>query len=303
MILKIEEKEFLNYGRCVFLSNGILDVAVSIDIGPRILFLGFHGEKNVMFCDLKRDYIISRVKDSPAFYYYGGHRLWISPEPSEGFLPDNSPVVYSILPDSVSFLPPKQKGTEIKAGMEIILGEDASDIMIIHTAKNCAKAPRTFGLWPATMLKTGGTVILPQNTGGTEPLSPNREIAFWPGSDIRDPRVFFGNRFLTIRCEKDGSPLKIGVNNVLGWAAYVGKEYTVMKRFVHTSRAAYPDFGSSCEVAVQKDFTEIESLSPLYRVEPGDSIRHVENISLSRTKNSVDPLDENGIARYIENLS
>ncbi len=302
--LKIQETEFENYGKCVRITNGILDVVVTIDFGPRIIFLGFSGHANVLYGDRERRYTLPRSKpENGTFYYYGGHRLWISPARASGFYPDNSPVVYSILSDSVSFLAPKQKTTEIQAGFEVMMGEDATDIMVIHTAKNCSKEARTFGLWPATMLPGGGVAVLPQNPDSSDALRPNRAVVLWPGTRIRDGRIFYGDRFLTVRHEaENGAPLKIGINNVLGWAAYVGREYTLMKRYVHNPQAAYPDFGSSCEICLKKDFAELESLSPLYRVEPGETIRHVENISLSHTRNCLNPTDEDDIAHYFETL-
>lgn len=302
--MKVQETEFENYGKCVRITNGILDAVVTIEFGPRIIFFGFQGAENVLYEDRERSYALPCPKEGGGtFYYYGGHRLWLSPVRAAGFDPDDSPVVYSVLPEGVSFTAPKQKATEIQAGFEILMGEDASDIMVVHTAKNCSREAKNFGLWPATMLKGGGVAVLPQNTDGRDSLRPSRAIVLWPGTALRDGRVFYGDRFLTVRHEpENGAPLKIGVNDVLGWAAYAGEKYTLMKRYVHNPQAAYPDFGSSCEVCLRKDFAELESLSPLYRVEPGETIRHVENLSLFHTRNSLNPTDEDDIARYIKEL-
>lgn len=309
--MEIKEIDFENFGKCVKISNGIIDVVVTIDFGPRIIYFGFSENGNLFYNDTERQYKIATENpewkdgENSAFYYYGGHRLWLSPErSSKTIYPDNAPVVYSILPDGVSFLPPRPKGSGIQAGFEVIMGEDAADIMVVHTAKNCSKEPRPCGLWPVTMLKGGGLVILPQNTDSNNSYRPNRALVFWPGTDVRDRRIFYGNRFLTVRHDPDGErPMKIGSNNVLGWVAYLSHDFTFMKRYVHNPQAVYPDFGSSCEIAVRKDFVEIQSLSPMYRLEPGQEIKHVENLSVFHTKDGVDPKDEDGIARYIEELN
>lgn len=308
--MEIKEIDFESFGKCVKISNGIIDVIVTIDFGPRIISFGFSGSENLFYVDADQKYKIAVENQNLSdehdhtFYYYGGHRLWLSPERSaKTIYPDNVPVVYSILPDGVSFVQPKQKTTCIQAGFEIIMGEDAADIMVVHTAKNCSKETKPCGLWPITMLKGNGLVILPQNTDNNNSYRPNRALVYWPGTDICDERIFYGNRFVTVRHDqKDDRPLKIGINNVFGWAAYVRHNYTFMKRYVHSSQAVYPDFGSSCEIGLQKDFIELQSLSPMYRIEPGQGIKHVENLSVFQTRNSVDPKDESGIARYIENL-
>lgn len=305
--MEIKETEYENYGKCVLLTNGIINVIVTIALGPRIVFFGFSDGENVLFDDLAREYFRA---DDPAsgkssnFYLYGGHRLTVG-QPRTGplFYPDNSPVVYTLLPDGVSFLPPRQKSTEIQTGFEIVMGEDASDVMIVHTAKNCSKEVQTFGLRSSTLFGGGGTVLLPQNSDMDEPVQPNRTLALWPKTDIRDRRIFLGNRFFTLTHDvQEERPLRFGINDVLGWAAYVGPKYTVMKRYVHNPQAPYPDFGCSMEVGFRKDFAEITSLSPIFRVEPGEGIKHVENLSLSRTRNSVNPVDEDGIASYINHI-
>jgi hypothetical protein len=309
--LEIKEIDHDKFGHCVMMTNGIIDVVVTVDFGPRIIHFGFSGDENIFYCDPERTYHIPEADPENAedpgqtFYYYGGHRLWLSYGrlPKEIF-PDNDPVVYTILPDGVRFLQPKQKITGIQAGFEIIMGSDAADIMVVHTAKNTSKETQPCGLWPVTMLAGDGVAVLPQNTDTGNPYRPNRTFVLWPGTDCHDERIFFGNRFLTVqKTEAPHGPLKIGINNVIGWAAFVGSRFTFMKRFIYSPQGVYPDFGSSCEICVENDFTELQSLSPMYRIEPGQEIRHVENLSVYRNHNSIDPLNEDGIEKYIENLS
>ncbi len=308
--MEIKEIEFENYGKCVRITNGIISAVVTIGVGPRIISFGYCDGENLLYNDLERKYSVPAGKDVPfgenssAFYYYGGHRLWLNPRrPGQSIYPDNSPVVYSVLPDGVSFQAPKQKTTDLQAGFEIIMGEDASDIMVVHTVKNCSKEPQACGLWAITMVRPDGVAILPQNTDGSDLGHPNRSVVFWPETNIRDGRVFFGNRFITIRHEAGNeTPFKMGINNVPGWMAYVRHDFTIMKRYVHTPQAVYPDFGCSSEVRLRSDFAELQSLSPVYRIEPNARIKHVENLSIFHTPNSVDPTDEDGIAKYVENL-
>lgn len=307
--MEIKEIDYENFGHCILISNGIIDAVVTVDFGPRIIRFGFSDMENLFYCDPERNYkILPENSDggddsSQTFYYYGGHRFFLNAgHYAKKVVPDNDAVVYSILPDGVQFLQPKQKATGFQTGFEIIMGEDASDIMVVHTAKNMTKEAQPCGLWPVTMLAGEGTVILPQNTDAGIPFRPNRALVFWPETDIRDERLFCGNRYLTLQNTNSSDFLKIGCNDVLGWVAFVGPHYTFMKRFIHNAQAVYPDFGSSCEICLQKDFTEIQSLSPMYRAEPGQEIKHVENLSIFRTQNCVNPKDEEGIAKYIQNL-
>ena len=308
--MELKEIDFENYGNCVRLSNGVVDVVVTIDCGPRIVRFGFVDGENLLFNDFERKYKIQNEymedlygKDA-ACYFYGGHRLWLAPERMpQSYFPDNDPVIYALLPDGVTFSSAKQKQNEVQIRLEIVMGEGTSDVMVVHSVKNFSKERQMLALWPITMMRGGGLEIIPQNrTDDEEELLPNRLLTLWPYTDPRDERLYVGNRFITVRhnpaIEK---PLKLGTNNALGWAAYVDQAYTFIKRFVQ-SDAAYPDFGSCYETYCNGDYLSMETMSPLYQIEAGGALRHVESLSLFHTHSDVDPRDEGGIAKYIENL-
>ena len=307
--MEIKEIEYENFGRCVRISNGIIDCVVTIEFGPRMIRFGFCDDENILYTDPARKYalrnesISAQFGKTAAFYYYGGHRLRISPENLPyAVYPDNSPVVYSILPEGVSFTPPKPKQAQIQLSFEVILADGATDIMLVHSAKNCSKDAKTCGLSPITMLKGGGTAILPQNQQN-DPMQPNRSFAFWPETDIKDRRITYGNRYLIIRQEPENkTPLRLGINDIPGWAAYSVGGYAIFKHFLHNLQAVYPDSGSSCEIRLTDDFTELNSLSPIFRIEPEEGIRHVENLSLFRVETPPDFSSEDGIARFAELL-
>lgn len=304
--LEIKEIKYEPFGNCVKITNGIIAVVVTIDFGPRIIHFGFCDEDNLLYSNVHSLHVASSedTEGGKIFSCSGGHRLWLNLERADSTVtPDNTPVFYTILPGGVRFNRPKDETASVESGFEIMMGDDAADFMILHTAKNCSKETKVCGLMPITMLAKSGLVVLPQNTDATDMRHPNRALAYWPGTDFRDERITYGNRFVSLRWQSGNEkPLHIGCNNVLGWMALIGEKYTFMKRYIHSPQIVYPDFGSSCEVNLRKDAVELTTLSPMYRIEPGQGIKHVENLSIFRTCNSVNPNDEEGIVKYIENL-
>jgi hypothetical protein len=300
MSVEVKEISYENYGKCVQISNGVVDVAVTIERGPRIIRLGFVEEANVLYNDLERRHvyrdekILARYGQEAAYYCYGGHRVCLSPEKMpETYSPDNGPVVYGIGAEGVSFTPARQKQNEMQLGFQVLMSEDAKDIMVVHTAKNVSREKQAFALSAITMMPSGGTVVIPLNTDGAKPEHPNRTIALWPGTGFQDPRLSVTDRFITLRHEPAGeSPVRLGTNDAPGWVAFWKDGHTLLKRFVHNAQAVYADFGCSCECALCGDYTEIRSLSPFYGLEPGEGIRHVENISLFRTPEPPAPEDD-----------
>lgn len=309
--IDIKELDYENYGKCVSVSNGIIEAVVTIDVGPRIVRFGFCGEKNLFYNDLERKGVVydkdfdELYGEGSKFYNYGGHRLWLSPESYPAtYYPDNEPVVYGILRDGVSFTPAKQRHNDMQLSFELMMSENATDIMVVHSAKNCSKDEQTLALWAVTMMNPGGLEIIPQNQGGSD-LLPNRTLVLWPYTDLHDKRVNWGKKFITLRHDsavEDGKRFKMGIDNLLGWAAYVNDGYVMIKRYVHNLRAAYPDFGASYETYLTKEFLEMETLSPLYHIEPGETVRHVENLSLFRAHMQPNPDDEEQLEKFISEL-
>lgn len=311
MSVEIKEIKYENYGKCLEISNGLIDVVVTINFGPRIVRFGFTGGSNILYNDLERKYTVQNEKieerfgRDAAFLYYGGHRIWLSPEKMpDTYYPDNEPVVYGILPEGVTFTPPRQKQTDMQLSFEIIMSEGTTDIMVVHSAKNDSKEKRACALWAVTMLNGGGTEILPFNAEGENLISPNRTLSLWPNTDFHDNRLCFGHRFITVRHEKENEkPLKIGLNNFPGWACYANGDTTLVKRYVHSPSAPYPDYGCSSETYLCRDFIEMQTLSPLYSLEPGEGIRHVENLFLMKTPAIFDPLNEDSVQKFVQELN
>ena len=57
MSIEIKEKDFEYYGNCVHITNGIIEVIVTIDVGPRIVRFGYVGGENMLYNDLQRSYV------------------------------------------------------------------------------------------------------------------------------------------------------------------------------------------------------------------------------------------------------
>lgn len=310
MSIEIKERDYENYGRCVHITNGIIEVIVTIDVGPRIVRFGFVNGENMLYNDLERKLVTDgdSYEDvfgaGSKFYAYGGHRLWLSPESNpDTYYPDNEPVVYGILPDGVSFTPARQKNNNMQLGFEVMMNEDATDIMIVHSAKNQSKETKTLALWAVTMLAPGGLQIIPQNHSDDE-LLPNRVLILWPYTQITDSRVFWGKKYITIQHDEAyDHPFKLGLDNLQGWSAYVNHDVALVKRYVHNMQAAYPDFGSSYETYLNKEFVQMETLSPLYEIQPGEGIRHVENLTLFKINNAPNPKDDDQLEKFINNLN
>ena len=77
----IKEINYENYGSCISMSNQTIEMIVTVEKGPRIVYLGFIGEENVLFQDKEQKHFflnneISQICGQTAYHYlYGGHRF------------------------------------------------------------------------------------------------------------------------------------------------------------------------------------------------------------------------------------
>ena len=76
-------ESYENYGRCVKISNRIIEAYVTIDVGPRIIRFAHCNGDNIFYNDIERKSNRSGEKydeyyyESATWYIYGGHRLWL----------------------------------------------------------------------------------------------------------------------------------------------------------------------------------------------------------------------------------
>jgi hypothetical protein len=82
--------------------------------------------------------------------------------------------------------------------------------------------------------------------------------------------------------------------NKKGWVAYGVNGFLFIKMTNYHEGALYPDFGSSTELYTNPDICEVETLSPLKLINPGEMHEHVENwflysdIQFENTDESID---------------
>lgn len=259
---------------------------MSISVGPRILSYRQESGKNILglWLDSKQP------NDLGTWKPYGGHRLWAAPESMpRTYYPDNDPVDYEIVDDnSVLVRAPTERVTNLQKEMRITLGK-GNDVAIQHLITNKGAVPAELAPWAITILRGGGTVIIPQEPfrSHDEYLLPARPMVLWYFTDLADPRFQFDKELIELRCDKQfDNPQKIGVMNKQGWAAYYEGSSLFVKEFDYRQGTNYPDYGANCEAYSQGGYLELETLGPMELLQPSESAAHherwrlFENVSL-----------------------
>ncbi len=241
----------------------------------RIVRFSLKGKDN-LFADLQKPSLQTPYGD---FKFRGGHRIWHSPEAiPRTYMPDNEGAEINGIPNGVRISMPTEPWTNIAKAIEIELNPDQPQVILRHELRNDGAWAVEFAPWALTMLRLGGVGIFPQPTGNTDEsgLLSNRHLELWPYTRLNDPRLTLRDDFILIRATTSLPAVKIGYLNTHGWMAYWLDGVLFVKRFNLQPGAAYPDHGCNAETYCNDEFIELETLGPLTKVEPGESVLHSE---------------------------
>jgi len=274
--MKTQKVSYRGWQNALRLANSRVEVIVTLDVGPRVIFLSTPGGENI-FANFEEQ---MGLTGGDEWRIYGGHRLWHSPEAKpRSYYPDNAPVDAQIEGDTVRLIPPAETPYGIQKEIDITLLGDEPHLEVRHILENTGPWPIEVAPWAISVMNVGGVAIIPQPSWSTPgDLLANRMVALWPYSDMADPRVHWGSRYIMLRQDPGREPpFKFGLNAADGWAAYARSNMLFVKTFEYEPDAVYPDYGCSAESYVCGRFLELETVAPLTWLEPGETVEHTEN--------------------------
>jgi hypothetical protein len=268
--------EYKGWKNNLQLSNGTVELVVTLDVGPRIIRYGFVGESN-LFAEFDEQMGKSGELE---WQIRGGHRLWHAPEDlKRTYALDNSPVRYEKLGKSgVRVIQPVESISGMQKEFDITLDPDSTRVTVVHRLRNTNLWEIELAPWAMSVMAAGGALIipLPPKIPHPEGLLPNQEMVIWPYADLADSRYRFGTKYIVLKQDSAKGPTKIGLAHRLGWVAYLRDSHLFLKTVDFKAGRHYPDFGCNLETFTNQRFLEAETLGPLERLPSGKAIEHTE---------------------------
>ena len=277
------QMQIVSYGgwpRCIRLANANIELIATTDVGPRLIRFGFAGGPNLF-----KEFAEIGQTGGDEWRIYGGHRLWHSPEVKpRTYAPDNGPIGHEWDGVTLKLIQPTEASTGIQKEIEVTLEAQRDSVAVKHRLTNKGPWPVELAPWALTVMQGPGRAIFPQEPASNE-LLPVRPLGLWGYTNMADPRWSWGEKFIQLRCDPASTtPVKIGLGNTLGWAAYYRDGQLFLKRFAFDPAATYPDFGCNLESYTNGDMLEVESLGPLVKLGPNASVEHVERWYLAKAQ-------------------
>ncbi len=131
---------YKGWPNCYELSNGVIDLIVTTDVGPRIIRFGFVGEDNEL-----KEYAEQVGKTGgQEWRIYGGHRLWHAPEANpRSYFPDNFPITLEEHVGFIRLIQPTEATTGIQKEIDLHLDTTQAHVRLVHRLRNMS-------LWPTS---------------------------------------------------------------------------------------------------------------------------------------------------------
>ena len=282
---------------CGEIDNGLVRLGYLQKGGLRISHLRFGDLPENLFVELP-----DVGWQTPNGYYrlLGGHRLWVAPEAMETtYLPEPEEVIQEHIPGGLRLTQPTEERTGLQKIIEIHLADSQAKFTLKHFLVNRGDKTVTAAAWAISQFKVGGIAALPQSsakadTGG---YLPNRSLALWPYSRLNDPRLRWMDRYLMVNAQVVQQPCKVGYIGLDNWVAYLYHGVLARKQVELKQGVQYPDMNSALEIYFDERCLELESLSPLAKLKPGEQVVHEEHWSVEKVS---DINNEQALEEYLE---
>jgi hypothetical protein len=266
-------------GEALTLATKALELTVTTSVGPRIVSLKPRGPKaKNLFLEFPAD-----EKPYHGYMLRGGHRLWHSPEHIvRTYQPDDEPLAVKPLAKGLALAQPVEEKTGLQKAIKIeLLGERT--VKLTHAITNHGLWAVECAAWALTMLRGGGYGVLPLPPKGNHAdgdLLPGYALVPWTYTDLSLPVWEMNRDFLGINVPKAKAAQKLGITNYAGWSAYWLGGVTFVKYSPVIAGATYPDLGCAWETFTNGEMIEFETLSPLKKLTPGESVLLTEHWTL-----------------------
>ena len=264
----------------LLLTNGEVELVVTLDVGPRVVAYRLPGGFNVM-----KNYDAQMGGTGEAAWQLrGGHRFWLAPEDlTRTYFPDNRPVEF--VPDgdlAVTVVAPPEVEYGVQKRMHLQLHPTGTRCDVTLTVTNTGDGDTQLAPWGPTVMAPGGVEVIPLPAKSPHPgdtanakspadYAPNQELILWPYFDFADTRWTFGKKYILLRQDVNKGPTKMGLAHRCGWVGYVNSNTLFVKRFDYRDGAVYPDRGTRYQTFSNEDMLEMETVGEFVTLRPGES--------------------------------
>ena len=263
-MITVKVAPFQAYENCLWLENGLVEVVVAPDCGARLLRYGF----------LDRENMLHDPQESEEKF---GHFLKVL-RPDGQVYPMTERYQASSIASGLLLRQLPEDALGLVHSVEFRLTYGSSELSICHTLENTGTETIPLTAFSITSMEEGGLMAIPQSTLDTGD-APNRLFAVWPGTNMSDPRILWGQEYVLVQ-QANMRPVRFGMATETGISAYFNMECLLVTNYTVQRGKNYPHMGCNIEIATSERRTDLILPNPSAVLRPGDKLVHEENWTL-----------------------
>ncbi len=280
-----KQVSYKGWDDCTLLTNKVVELIFVPQIG-RIMRYGYVGEANLLW---ENEALAGKTTDLKAvnadWQNYGGDKLWPAPQAVWGWPPDpvmdsGAHTIKTLSGNRVQTMGQKSPKHNLRFRREITLDTKGTGVTFVNSVFNTGEKEAEWSVWEVAQVVSPNVVIMPLHKGGKFPTG---YYTFKDADPAEGKLKIVGNE---VRVERDAKrSSKIGSDSPLGWIASEksGTRFEISHK--PDPKATYPDDGCHLEIYTNPDplaYVEMELLSPLVTIAPGERYAHITRWKLSK---------------------
>lgn len=267
------------FGNCLWADDGVTEVIVPLNYGLRIGHFSLCSGENVFY---EQPHDMTELTTEDGWRVRGGHRLWLAPESTKVYCPDNEPITYEVRNEEIVLTQKEDPWLGIIKRMRLSFDGEGG-IKVVHEIENTGKEELFCSLWAISAMAPGGVERLgfELRDGGMDHW---HRVSMWDYTSLGDPRAEYRRDGICLKHEPLEQKYKIGVGHPFGPVTYENRGVIFEKHFSVEKDKEYPDANVSYETFMCKHMVEMESLSPLVKLSAGEKTEHQEIWKLRRSE-------------------
>ena len=289
---KVNVIDYRGYSDCIKISNNNTTVIISPRTGGRILSYSLNGE-DIIYHDSLQDGKTFLDWTLVNFDWCGG-RFDYGPEK---YVTNRHASTWSGAWDviqktnySVKIVSQPDFLLGIISYREFIISPDNSSLTIKSTMRNFSKEEVGYYFWSRTLVKAGGELYLPIRKNGFYEQKGWGQFIWNPDRIAKDTI----NKQITVKNDvlrfkgNESQTTKGGADGMEGWMLYKRGEIVFKKEYKCYPTASYKASENMTAIFyANNSFVEIEPVSPLYSLNPGEQAFFEEHWMLRREVDTI----------------
>jgi len=275
------------------ITNGVVRLAVAPSVG-RVVHFGYAGGENLLW--ISNDDIYR----SPADYYnIGGDKLWVAPQPlwksafghdgnwpPDGVIDGGEWTLVEQTPDTLTIQSPESPHYGVVVRRTFHLPANKSQAVITNAILRLQANPHPVQIWSVTQIKVPDAAVL--DVAHDAPATPTAFITLTddtPGKVEGHLATLGDGRAVAWNLQEGDAHAKLG--SLGRWVAGVYDGLIFRQSTSFDPNGAYPE-ASSVQVYRADVYTELELLSPLIQLAPGETLSNTVTWALVEMNKAFD---------------